>query len=83
MIAAIVDGAAAHVPVTVIMLLQGKVVPDVVTVTVAMSVWLGEVEPDVLLNMTRPAGTWNGVWLPCVLSIHSLVDELPGPQQKR
>ena len=82
-VAAIVDGAAVDVPVTVIMLLRGKAVPDVVTVTVTvtMSVLLGEVEPDVRLNITLPASTKNGAKLPRVLLIHSLLDELPGPQQ--
>ena len=60
MVAAIIDGAALDVPVTVIMLVQGKAVPDVVTVTVIMSVLLGEVAPDVRLNMTLPARTGNG-----------------------
>ena len=52
------------------------------TVTVAISVLLGEMEPDVRLNITRPAGTGNGSVVPPVLLMHALVDELPGPQQK-
>ena len=53
-----------------------------VTVTVAVSLLLGEMEPDVRLLIMLPACTWNGAVLPCVLSLHALVDELPGPQQK-
>ena len=51
-------------------------------VTVIVSLLLGEVEPDVRLNITLPAGTGNGAVLPRVLKSHALVDELPGPQQK-
>ena len=49
---------------------------------VVVSLLLGEVEPDVRLNITFPAWTGNGAVLPRVLAIHALVDELPGPQQK-
>lgn len=80
--AAIVDGGAVEVTVIVTMLLRDKAVPDVVTVTVTMSLLFGEVEPEVRLNMIIPAATWNGVWLPRVAWEQVLVDELPGPQQK-
>ena len=50
-----------------------------VTVTVTVSLMLGEVEPEVRLNMTFPAWTGNGTKLPRVLFIHSWVDELPSP----
>lgn len=52
------------------------------TVTVVVSLILGEVEPDVRLNITLPAGTANGAAFPSVLLMHVLDDELPGPQQK-
>lgn len=52
------------------------------TVTVAASLLLAEVEPDVRLNITLPASTANGDAFPSVLSTQKLVDELPGPQQK-
>lgn len=52
------------------------------TVTVDVSLILGEVEPDVRLNITLPAGTANGAELPSVLLMQLLEDELPGPQQK-
>ena len=52
------------------------------TVTVDMSLILGEVDPDVLLKITLPAGTANGAAFPSVLLMHVLDDELPGPQQK-
>ena len=52
------------------------------TVTVDVSLLLGEVEPDVRLNMTLPACTGNGAKLPCVLLVHVPDEELPGPQQK-
>lgn len=52
------------------------------TVTVAVSLLFGEMEPDVRLNITLPARTKNGAVLPCVLLMHALDDELPGPQQK-
>ena len=52
--------------------------------TVAVAVWLpvDEVEADGRLDITLPTSTWNGSELPRVLLMHSLVDELPGPQQK-
>lgn len=52
------------------------------TVTAAVSLLLGEMDPDVRLNITLPACTWNGAVLPRVLLMHALDDELPGPQQK-
>ena len=52
------------------------------SVTVVVSLLLGEMEPDVRLKITLPACTLNGAELPPVLLMHVLVDELPGPQQK-
>ena len=52
------------------------------TVSVAASLLLDEMEPDVRLNITLPAGTGNGARLPRVLWMHASDDELPGPQQK-
>lgn len=76
------DGELRHVVESV----EGSVAVDGaagdVIVTVAASLLLDEVEPDVRLNMTLPAGTAKGSVLPSVLLTHELVDELPGPQQK-
>ncbi len=52
------------------------------TETVVVSLLLGEMEPDVRLNITFPACTGNGAVLPSVLLMQALVDELPAPQQK-
>lgn len=52
-----------------------------VTVTVVVSLLLGEMDPDVLLKMTLPAVRGNGVLLPRVVWLH-VSDELSGPQQK-
>ena len=52
-----------------------------VTVTVVVSLALGEVEPDVRLKMTLPAARGNGAILPFVLREHVLC-ELSDPQQK-
>lgn len=76
---------AVKVTVTVIVsLMLGKAKSDAVTVTVTetVSLVLGEVEPDVRLNITLPAWTGNGAELPRVLLTHSFVTELPNPQQK-
>lgn len=49
---------------------------------VAVSLLLGEMEPDVRLKMTLPACRGNGAILPRVAELHVLVlDELSGPQQ--
>lgn len=53
-----------------------------VTVTVAVFVILGDVEPDVRLNITCPAGTKKGTALPLVISTHVLFNESTGLQQK-
>ena len=52
-----------------------------VTVTVVVSLSLGEMDPDVLLKITLPARRGNGVLLPLVVWLH-VSDELGGPQQK-
>ena len=52
------------------------------SVSVAISLLLGSMEPDVRLNMTLPACTGKGCVLPSVPLMHVLVDESPGPQQK-
>ena len=52
-----------------------------VTVTVVVSLPLGEMDPDVLLKMTLPATRGNGALLPRVVWLH-VSDELSGPQQK-
>ena len=52
-----------------------------VTVTVVVSLSLGEMDPDVLLKITLPATRGNGVLLPRVVWLH-VSDELGGPQQK-
>lgn len=70
------------VTVVITMLPLRKVVPDVVIVTVTVSLILGEVEPEVRLYIINPASMGNGAGLPLVLWIQSLVDKLPGPQQK-
>lgn len=54
---------------------------DAVTINVAVSVLLGDVEPDVRLKMTCPASTENGAVLPLVAVRHVLLDWLPGLQQ--
>ena len=54
-----------------------------VIVTVVVMVSLGEVEPDVRLNITFPARMGKGSVLPCVAVIHVFVDELPGPLQQK
>ena len=51
-----------------------------VTVTVVVSLLLGEMDPDVLLNITLPATRGKGVLLPRVVWLH-VSDELGGPQQ--
>ena len=58
-----------------------KVVTVAVTVTGVVSVSLGDVEPDVRLNITRPASMKNGVVLPLVGFEHVLLLAKPGPQQ--
>ena len=52
------------------------------TVTVIVSILLGEVEPVVRLNITLPAVTRNGAELPRVEMLHSLDDESESAQQK-
>ena len=52
-----------------------------VTVTVVVSLSLGEMDPDVLLKITLPATRGNGVLLPRVVWLQ-VSDELSGPQQK-
>ena len=52
-----------------------------VTVTVVVSLPLGEMDPDVLLKMILPATNGNGVLVPRVVWLH-VSDELSGPQQK-
>ena len=54
-------------------------VDDIVTLDVSLT--LGEVEPDVRLNITFPTFTGNGSTLPFVLFSHLPDEELPGPQQ--
>ena len=51
-----------------------------VTVIVVVSLALGAVDPDVLLNMTFPAFRPNGTKLPSVLWLQ-LLGEASGPQQ--
>ena len=54
-----------------------------VTVTVVVSLLLGEMDPDVLLKMTLPASRGKGALLPRVVWLHvSMSDELGSPQQK-
>ena len=52
-----------------------------VIVTVVVSLTLGEMDPDVLLKITLPDTSNNGVLLPRVAWLH-VWDELSGPQQK-
>ncbi len=69
-------------------MVNGAAVDESVTVvvdkfmTIDVSLLLGEVEPDVRLNMTLPACTGNGEKLPRVWLKHVPDEELPGPQQK-
>ena len=51
--------------------------------TVVVLASLGEVEPDVRLNMTFPARIGIGSVLPRVAIVHALVDKLPGPLQQK
>ena len=53
-------GAAVVVVVTVQLRMTGTAGVVVVTMTVAVSVLLGDVEPDVRLKMTGPASMKNG-----------------------
>lgn len=60
---------------------RGAIVVVIVIVTVAVSVLLGDVEPDVRLKMTCPAIMLNGAELPLVLFKQVLVFESKLPQQ--
>ena len=76
-------GVAVVVVVTVTLRLTGAAVVVVVTMTVAVSVLLGDVEPDVRLKMTSPASMKNGVELPLVLFKQVLVNGFMLPQQNK
>ena len=65
---------------------------DAVTVAVAVTVvvvvaemvsvlLLGDVEPDVRLYITSPAGMENGEWLPLVLNLQVVLEVSDSPQQ--
>lgn len=70
--------SVAGVPVVNEEPMDATVVDVIFTVAVvAVSLLLGEMEPDVRLKMTLPATRGNGVVLPRVLEIHVL-DELSG-----
>lgn len=75
------DANASAVAVLVTVVVAAAAVA--VMVTVASFVWLGEVEPDVRLKITRPTSIGNGEVLPLVAVMHVLLDWLPWPQQKR
>ena len=54
-----------------------------VTVTVTAFVLLGDVEPDVRLNITSPASMKKGDVLPLVATMQVSLDGSAGPQQNK
>ncbi len=53
----------------------------VLRMVAAALVSFGAVEPDVRLLITKPTGTSNGEWLPCVAFSQVLPVKLTAPQQ--